>query len=122
MLSLDEIKKGLEMTLEDVDWMREMLGNPENQNRNTIIALESHYAFECQTCKPFMGRDGFYKIIKKQIGAGENNETLISDVRTIEGIFLLKDLDFEPGFSSILNYVSEIGYICDHCLVSVYHE
>ena len=123
MLSLEEIKKGLEITPEDKKWMEEMLGNPVNQNRNSIISLESDYVFECQTCKPFMGRNNLYHLTKKEMGPGIGmRETFISDVRTTEGIFLLKDLGFKPDFSSILNHVYKIGYVCDHCMISVYDE
>ncbi len=121
MLNLENIKKGLEITPEDKTWMKEMLENPVNQNRNTIISLMSDYVFECQTCKHFMGRDSIYHLTKKEIGL-EMRETLISDVRTTEGIFLLKDLVFKPDFSSILNHVSKEGYVCDHCMISVYGE
>ena len=93
------------------------------KNHNSIISLKSDYAFECRTCKPFMGRDNIYSLTKKEAGPGIGmRETLISDVNIIEGIFSLKDLGFEPDFSSILNHVPKIGYVCDHCMISVYGE
>ena len=46
-------------------------------------------------------------------------------LESTEGIFLSSSLDGEPEFDSTLNWVDQDGYkgyVCDHCLESIFDE
>lgn len=91
-------------------------------NPNVNLQFLSDYAFECQVCKDLPLGASFYRISKGTLGGWLSNRTTEADIKTKKGIVRISNLETTPKFDSTLNYVVNVGYVCDHCKVSVFDE
>jgi len=120
MVTLKKLRADLVMTQKDVN----RVVTPELRNLmqvtpNAGFSVESNYAFQCVCCES-IGMDSYYKLLKQSVGPGlDSRKTDVSKLKSTEGIVPLKDLEFEPEYSSHLNFTKK-GLVCDHCKDTVY--
>jgi len=106
----------LELTFTIRPW--DLIGLDEEQkrlienNRNMFFSpvdFPTDFAFNCKGCEEAAPHLNPYRILKQPK----------PEVATVEGIFPVDSLDEKPEFTSHLNYVLKLGYVCDPCKDSI---
>lgn len=120
MLTLDELRNGLEVTEEDVKRVSPEIKKLMAISPNAGFSVESDFAFQCECCTAIEGRPAYYRLTKRQFCFPERRSDA-RELKSTEGIVRLRELSFVPEFSSVV-HVTRDGLVCDHCYDSVYAD
>lgn len=107
---------------------KEVIKHPLNlkDKQGTSHSLVSNLVFKCNTCEE-IGMQPWYQMIINTIGGSplHRSSTAINDLlKGNDGSNLLRILENvslpNNVMASGLNYLEGEGYVCDHCMTSVY--
>ncbi len=114
-----KLKEFLTITQKDWNEYLKEAGEEERKcleaNRSSFhdpVTFPTPFAFNCIPCS----------VISPWLNPYQINKSRNPVVPTTEGIFLIKDSNVKPKYNTKLHHVKGEGYVCGHCLVSIFEE
>ena len=120
MVGIKKLEKELTITEEDWDSISKRTKDSFQSGAGVQIGFLSDYAFNCKCCEEVAPHLNPYQIRKSDRAYIEDLSEVLFLV-DLKNIFRIKK-NQEPEYYSNLNYVEEVGSVCDHCFESVYDD